>query len=189
MRAELTGTTAALGFLLLACSQPAEPARSAAAQGPSGQASATLGDCAGGTGRSSLQSKCIETPMDSHEPEYQYAPPQTPPAGAGAPDPDWPAFATAGYVKPREAERGCVGRSLGMTRKLAERYPGSITMKFAVDRSGRPGPVVVLTDGLDGESTQAVGLAVQSCRWITGRDPWGRPATLWVILPVRLTLQ
>lgn len=72
MRAELTGTTAALGFLLLACTKPADPARSAATQGSSGQASATLGDCAGGTGRSRLQSKCIETPMDSHEPEYQY---------------------------------------------------------------------------------------------------------------------
>jgi hypothetical protein len=187
MRAELTGVTAGLGFLLLACSQPAEPARPTPAKGPSGQDSVSLGDCAGGTGQSMFQSKCIETQVNGHEPEYRYAPTRDAPPPAA--DLDRPAFATAGYVKPQEAERGCVGRSLGMTRKLAERYPGSLTMKFAVDRSGRPGPVEILTDGLDGESTQAVGLAVQSCKWFAGRDPWGRPATIWVILPVRFTLQ
>jgi protein TonB len=121
------------------------------------------------------------------EPEYRNAPTRDAPPPAA--DLDRPAFATAGYVKPVEAERGCVGRSLRFPVKVAGALPTAITMKFAVDGLGRTGPVEILSDGLDGESTQAVGLAIQSCKWVAGRDPWGRPAAIWVILPVRFTLQ
>jgi protein TonB len=188
MKSERIERAVALGLLLVACSRPAEPTRPTAAQGPPGQASATDSGCADGTGRSLIQSKCIETPLTGQEPEYRYAPARDSPQGAGAPDPDQPAFATAGYVKPREEVKGCVGRSIRLPADRAGRLPSAITLKFAVDRSGRPGPVDILSDGLDGESTQAVGLAVQSCKWIAGRDPWGRPATVWVMLPLRFEL-
>ena len=79
-----------------------------------------------------------------------------------------------------------MGQALGLTRKLGAHLPGRVTVKFAVDRSGRPGPLDILSDGIDGESAQALAVAVQSCRWTPGRDPRGRPASMWVILPIRL---
>ena len=124
------------------------------------------------------------------EPEYSYGPtrPQAPSTGATLAGDGPPAYPTAGYVKPAEVERGCVGRTLGLTRKLAERHPGTVVVKFAVDRSGRPGPLDVLSDAVDGDSARALAVAVQSCRWTPGRDPQGRAANVWVILPIRLQL-
>ena len=64
--------------------------------------------------------------------------------------------------------------------------PASVTVKFAVDGAGRPGPLEVLSTGVDLPAQRAIAEAVQSCRWSAGLDPQSRPASLWTILPIRL---
>ena len=100
---------------------------------------------------------------------------------------DAPAFASAGYRKPAMAEPGCVGRSVRVPRELAGYVSGPITVKFAIGKDGQPSRFEALTALPDARIGAAIWQAVQSCRWVPGSDPQGRPTSIWVVLPVRLT--
>jgi hypothetical protein len=106
---------------------------------------------------------------------------EVPPAASGLHD--VPAYATAGYTKPAMREPGCVQRRI---RVPSSRVPQSATFKFAVGPGGGADQFEVLgpTD-TPLEVARAVEEAVQSCRWIPGKDPEGRPVSVWVVLPVR----
>jgi protein TonB len=100
---------------------------------------------------------------------------------------DAPAFASAGYRKPAMAEPGCVARSVRVPRELAGYVSGPITVKFAINRDGQPTRFEALTALPDARIGNAIWQAIQSCRWVPGSDPQGRPTSIWVVLPVRLT--
>jgi protein TonB len=124
------------------------------------------------------------------EPEYNYGP-QTGEGVVGGvvganQIEDAPAFATSGYVKPAEREKGCVGRSVRVPRDL-QGTMSSITVKFSVGRDGKPGNFSVLTDSPDKRFDAAIWQAVQGCTFSPGLDPRGKPQSIWMILPIRFT--
>jgi hypothetical protein len=99
-----------------------------------------------------------------------------------------PAFATAGYQKPRTAEPRCVERRVelrGAAALAAAEVTGPVTVKFAVTRDGTvrgfellmPGPIAV---------GAALRRAIESCEWVPGKDSAGNVVPVWVILPVRI---
>ncbi|HUL59176.1 MAG TPA: energy transducer TonB [Anaeromyxobacteraceae bacterium] len=94
-------------------------------------------------------------------------------------------FAVTGYVRPREAVRGCVASSVRIPPYLAG-LTMRATVKFAVLRDGSvsrfrvlEAPIAQLDAGL------AVKRAVERCEWVPGKDPSGAPAAIWVVLPLR----
>jgi protein TonB len=107
---------------------------------------------------------------------------------------DAPVYATAGFKKPQEAERGCVGRSVRLSDEMLDSFAGSvvggsITVKFAIGRDGTPSQFQVVSVMRDPRVAQAIWQAVQSCRWVAGADAQGRPTPIWVILPLRFDVQ
>jgi protein TonB len=124
------------------------------------------------------------------EPEYNYGP-QTGEGVVGGvvgahQVEEAPAFATSGYVKPAEREKGCVGRSVRMPRDLAG-VVTAITVKFAVGRDGRPSRFETLSEVPDKRISDAVWQAVQNCQFSPGLDARGQPQLIWMILPIRFT--
>jgi protein TonB len=99
-----------------------------------------------------------------------------------------PAYATAGFRKPRTAEAGCVQRSLRVPEEWMDRL-GLVTVKFAIGVDGVPGRFQSMTGGFAERVAPAIWRAVRSCRWIPGADAQGRPTAIWVILPIRFTLE
>ncbi len=124
------------------------------------------------------------------EPEYNYGP-QTGEGVVGGvvganEIEDAPAFATSGYVKPAEREKGCVGRSVRVPRDL-QGAVSTMTVKFSVGRDGKPGNFSVLTESPDKRFDAAIWQAVQACTFSPGLDPRGKPTTIWMMLPIRFT--
>jgi protein TonB len=124
------------------------------------------------------------------EPEYNYGP-QTGEGVVGGvvganQIEEAPAFATSGYVKPQERERGCVGRAVRIPRDLSG-VVTSITVKFAVGADGRATRFEALSEVPDKRISDAVWQAVQSCQFSPGLDPRGKPHSIWMILPIRFT--
>jgi protein TonB len=101
---------------------------------------------------------------------------------------DAPAFATSGYVKPAEKEKGCVGRSVRVPRDL-QGMVSSVTVKFAVGRDGRPSRFEVLSDIPDKRIADAIWQAVQGCSFSPGLDARGQPQLIWMMLPIRFVQQ
>jgi periplasmic protein TonB len=124
------------------------------------------------------------------EPEYNYGPQSGEGVVGGVVGANQveeaPAFATSGYVKPAEKERGCVGRSVRIPRDL-QGIVASMTIKFAVGRDGHPSRFEVLTEVPDKRFAEAVWQAVQSCPFTPGLDSRGQPQLIWMILPIRFT--
>lgn len=100
---------------------------------------------------------------------------------------DAPKFATAGYRKPAMAEPGCVQRSVRVGRDLQGFVSGPITVKFAIRPDGKPDQFQAMTAVPDQRISSEIWRAVQSCRWVPGADPRGKPVSIWVILPIRFT--
>ena len=98
---------------------------------------------------------------------------------------DAPAYAGAGWKRPEQAQRNCVQNSVRMPRGLQGFVSGPIGVKFAIGSDGAPSAFQVLGDVPDPRIGAAVWQAIQSCRWIPGADMQGRPAKIWVTMPVR----
>jgi hypothetical protein len=109
-------------------------------------------------------------------PEVERPMPACDPAGA--------AYAVDGFVKPRAKEQGCVQREV---RVPSSAYvpAGLITAQFAVRADGTVGRFRMLTEDVSIPVAAAIAEAVERCEWIPGRDPDGKAATIWVILPLR----
>jgi hypothetical protein len=96
-----------------------------------------------------------------------------------------PAFATAGWVKPREARLGCVAEALVAPKA----YPGMAAVaKIAVAPDGSVEQYQDVSEPEDasGALSEALRQAVEGCAYFSGQDPEGRPATIWLILQVPL---
>jgi len=111
--------------------------------------------------------------------------------GSPVPSPvveEGPAYPTAGFRKPQMADAGCVQRSLRVPEEWMDRL-GVVTVKFAIGKDGVPSRFQSMTHGFADRVAPAIWRAVQSCRWIPGADAQGRPTAIWVILPIRFTLE
>jgi protein TonB len=98
---------------------------------------------------------------------------------------DSPAYAGAGWKRPEQAQRNCVQNSVRMPRGLQDFASGPITVKFAIGSDGAPSAFQVLGEVPDARIGAAVWQAIQACRWVAGADMQGRPAKIWVTMPVR----
>ncbi|MGC3996448.1 MAG: hypothetical protein QM767_02510 [Anaeromyxobacter sp.] len=96
-----------------------------------------------------------------------------------------PAREPTRYTKPRPEAPPCVGLSVSIPRHLL--YSSrTVQVRFAVRRDGSVGQFVPHSP-MELPLASAIKRAVEFCRWIPGTDPIGRPATMWVILPLRLS--
>jgi len=141
-----------------------------------------------------VQEEMKVNPSEPKEPEYDYsaAPGEEGVVGGvvgAAPKneiEDAPAFATSGFIKPAEKEKGCIGRSVRMPRELAGLI-STATVKFAVGRDGKPSLFEVLSDLPDPRLGDVIWRAIQSCEFSPGRDVRGQPQKIWMIMPLRFT--
>jgi protein TonB len=144
-------------------------------------------------------------PNEPKEPDYDYsgsgegvvggvvggvAPvaPPPPPAKVVAAVEDAPVYPTAGYKKAQAADPGCVqtGVVTRMNDTDMERlHGGVVTIQFAVGRDGQTAQFKVLTSGVSDRAKGAIWAAIQSCKWVPGADPSGKPVALLVTLPLR----
>jgi len=100
---------------------------------------------------------------------------------------DAPAYATAGFRKPEQAQRNCVQESVRIPADLKGFISGPITVKFAVGRDGAVSLFQVMGQVPDQRIASAIWQAIQSCQFTPGADAQGRPTRIWVILPLRFT--
>lgn len=96
-----------------------------------------------------------------------------------------PAYPGAGWKRPEQAERDCVQNSVRIPRGLRGFVSGPITAKFAIGPDGAPSAFQLIGNVPDARIGGAIWQAIQGCRWIAGSDAQGRPARLWVIMPIR----
>ncbi len=135
-----------------------------------------------------VQEEMKANPNEPKEPEYDYGASSGEGVvggvvGANAIE-DAPQFATSGFVKPAEAERGCVGRSVRMPKDL-QGLVSSVTVKFAVGRDGSVSLFQVMSSVPDPRISSAVWAAIQSCRFTPGTDPSGKPTKIWALQVIR----
>jgi outer membrane biosynthesis protein TonB len=117
------------------------------------------------------------------------APTSTRPAPQGGSHEDGAVFAEPGYTKPREKDRGCVGRRIKLPPGAT--YSGLVTVKFLVGSDGSIGRVERLTPLSDGSAPEGTVKrfderlegAIRSCDFEPGLDPKGIPRDIWLILP------
>lgn len=99
-------------------------------------------------------------------------------APAGAPQ-----LTPPGGLRPTLKSPGCVERKLRMPAAYRG-VVGGATVKLAVDGNGAPILFHAITPAPDAV-VAAIADAVRACEWVPGADAAGRPATLWLTLPVR----
>jgi len=105
--------------------------------------------------------------------------------GSGIGVEDAPAYPGAGWKRPEQAQRDCVQNSVRIPSGLRGFVSGPITVKFAIGADGAPSAFQLIGSVPDARIGGAIWQAIQSCRWIAGADAEGRPARLWVIMPIR----
>jgi hypothetical protein len=96
------------------------------------------------------------------------------------------AYATEGYSAPRMKRSSCVqhelGRASARVRPFTSSIRGAVVAKFAVGPDGTPSRFQMMTDAPVPVGRE-IKRAVLACEWEPGRDPEGKPAAIWVILP------
>jgi protein TonB len=104
-------------------------------------------------------------------------------SGPGTGEP--PAYPGTGFRRPAQARRFCVQDSLKIPSSLQGFASGPITVKFAIGPDGVPDSFEVMGPVPDSHVAAAIWQAIQSCKWIAGSDAQGRPARLWIVMPIR----
>jgi periplasmic protein TonB len=106
-------------------------------------------------------------------------------SSAGPSEGDAPTYPGEGWRRPQLAQRDCVQNSVRIPSGLRGFVQGPITAKFAIGPDGTPGSFQLIGSSADARIRGAIWQAIQSCKWIAGADAQGRPARLWVIMPIR----
>lgn len=100
--------------------------------------------------------------------------------------PDAPSYMLAGFRAPRQKDPGCLHREIQLPGYLQGlTTPSPIVVKFAVRADGWASRFKVMTKPPLPEIAAYLRRAVYSCEWEPGTDREGKPAAIWVILPVR----
>jgi protein TonB len=92
-----------------------------------------------------------------------------------------------GFQAPRLSSRTCISDNLRLPAQLNGVAPESVTARIAVSATGEPAQVQVMGQVADPRISDAVKRAVQACEWVPGADAEGKPTSLWVVMPIRLT--
>ena len=100
---------------------------------------------------------------------------------------DAPAYPADGFKKPRLAEPGCVQSSLRLPRDAFGLEGETATIRFAVGPDGAPSHFQLMAGPADPRVASAIWAAVQRCAFEPGTDAQGRPALLWLVMPLRFT--
>ncbi|MFO0584637.1 MAG: hypothetical protein U0229_20390 [Anaeromyxobacter sp.] len=109
-------------------------------------------------------------------------------AGPELPDPSLPdtgepAEPGPGWTKPRMAQPKCVQEAIRVKEPLEPL--DVMRFRFAIRADGATDRFEVVSPRVPPRFAASVREAVRTCRWLPGRDPSGRPATVWVVLPLR----
>jgi periplasmic protein TonB len=113
---------------------------------------------------------------------------QAPAPAAPPPEPvleDAPAYASAGFQKPRPEAPSCVQNALRIPADLQGFVAGPVTVRFAVSREGVVSRFEVMGDVAHPRIAEAIQQAVKSCQFLPGADAQGRPTPLWLVMPIR----
>jgi len=94
-----------------------------------------------------------------------------------------PQLTPPGGLRPSQRTPGCVDRRLRVPAGYRGIFGGA-TVKLAVDGNGAPILLHAITPTPE-PVLAAITEAVRACEWVPGADARGRPATLWLTLPVR----
>jgi TonB family protein len=83
------------------------------------------------------------------------------------------------------ADPRCVLDGLRLPRGVVGLRGETATVRFAVDPDGSVGSYEYLAGPADPRVAASIWTAVQRCRFTAGADAAGRPARLWLVMPVR----
>lgn len=89
------------------------------------------------------------------------------------------------WKRPEPAERSCFQEAVRLPAGLRGIASGTFAVKFAVEPDGKPGDLEILGKLPDERVGSVVWRAIQACRWTPGTDLQGRPAKVWIVMPVR----
>jgi hypothetical protein len=100
-------------------------------------------------------------------------------------------FAVAGFTKPREKDKGCIGRHVTLPTGVV--FTGSVAVKFLVRSDGTVERYERLTEMSDGQAPKGtlqrfddrLRAAIRSCAFEPGRDAQGIPRNIWMVLPLQ----
>ena len=95
-----------------------------------------------------------------------------------------PQLTPPGGLRPVLKQAGCIERKLRVPPAFRGTVGGA-TVKLAVDGNGTPILFHVVTPAPE-PLVAAIADAVRACEWTPGVDASGRPATLWITVPVRI---
>jgi protein TonB len=91
------------------------------------------------------------------------------------------------HRSPKLIDRNCISENLRLPSQLGGAIPDTVTARIAVSATGKPTTVQVMGEVADPRISEAVRRAVQACDWTPGADAEGKPTSLWVVLPIRLS--
>jgi protein TonB len=98
-----------------------------------------------------------------------------------------PRYVADGFLSPKLVSQTCISENLRLPAQLGGAIPDTVTARVAVSATGKPTTVQVMGQVADPRISEAVRRAVQACDWTPGADAEGKPTSLWVVLPIRLT--
>lgn len=92
---------------------------------------------------------------------------------------------SAGFRRPEQAQRNCVQDAVRLPSSLRGFVSRTFSVRFAVSPDGTPGELQILEKLPDDRVGGAIWRAIQACRWTPGTDDHGRPAKVWIVMPIR----
>jgi hypothetical protein len=98
---------------------------------------------------------------------------------------DAPAYATAGFQKPRPEVPSCVQSALRIPADLQQFVSGPVTVRFAVSRDGAVSRFELMGEVAHPRIGDAIWQALRSCKFVPGADAQGTPTSLWLVMPIR----
>ncbi|HET8760181.1 MAG TPA: hypothetical protein VFN94_03885, partial [Nitrospiria bacterium] len=103
-------------------------------------------------------------------------------AKASAPADGSAAWVQAGWTKPQLPDQRCIFNNIFPVNG----WRGAACTRIVVGVDGRASQFAVIGTAVPREQEVVFRNALNSCRFIPGRDAEGRPAATWLILPLRI---
>jgi hypothetical protein len=91
------------------------------------------------------------------------------------------AWVQEGWKKPELPDRGCI-----YNIHPVKGWRGAACTRLVVGADGKASQFAVVYTPVPKEQEDVFREAVTSCRFVPARDPEGRPAATWLVLPLRI---
>lgn len=92
------------------------------------------------------------------------------------------AWVQEGWKKPELPDRGCIFNNIHPVNG----WRGAACTRLVVGADGKVSQFEVVHTPVPKEQENVFREAVTSCRFVPARDPEGRPAATWLVLPLRV---